>query len=51
MQRKARWLVRVLTSLLLLPGRDAADERAMVEEFLVPIMAPGHTVSRNSAPG
>ncbi|GAA1691668.1 putative HTH-type transcriptional regulator [Mycolicibacterium murale] len=50
-QRKARWLVRVLTSLLLLPGRDAADERAMVEEFLVPIMAPGHTVSRNSSPG
>ncbi|CAN5161486.1 TetR/AcrR family transcriptional regulator [soil metagenome] len=39
-ERKARWLVRVLTSLLLLPGRDAADERSMVEEFLVPIVAP-----------
>ncbi|MET0699927.1 MAG: TetR/AcrR family transcriptional regulator [Mycobacterium sp.] len=34
--RKARWLVRVMTSLLLFPGRDADDERAMVEEFLVP---------------
>jgi AcrR family transcriptional regulator len=34
--RKARWLVRVMTSLLLFPGRDAEDERAMVEEFLVP---------------
>lgn len=39
-ERRARWLVRVLTSLLLLPGRDAADERSMVEEFLVPIMIP-----------
>jgi len=36
--RKARWLVRVLTSLLLFPGRDAEDERAMIEEFLVPIV-------------
>ncbi|MCV7229829.1 TetR/AcrR family transcriptional regulator [Mycolicibacterium komossense] len=36
--RKARWLVRVLTSLLLFPGRDAEDERAMVEEFLVPMV-------------
>jgi AcrR family transcriptional regulator len=34
--RKARWLVRILTSLLIFPGRDADDERAMVEEFLVP---------------
>ena len=38
--RKARWLVRVLTSLLLFPGHDADDERAMIEEFLVPIVAP-----------
>jgi len=36
--RKARWLVRILTSLLLFPGRDTADERAMIEEFLVPIL-------------
>jgi AcrR family transcriptional regulator len=39
-ERKARWLVRVLTSLLLLPGRDADDERSMIEEFLVPIVTP-----------
>lgn len=31
--RKARWLVQVLTSLLIFPGRDAEDERSMVEEF------------------
>jgi AcrR family transcriptional regulator len=41
--RKARWLVRLLTSLLIFPGRDAEDERAMIEEFLVPAIAPsGH---------
>lgn len=39
--RRARWLVRVLTSLLLFPGQDAEDERAMIEEFLVPLVAPG----------
>lgn len=39
-ERKARWLVRVLTSLLLLPGRDEDDERAMVEDFLTPVLAP-----------
>ncbi len=39
-QRRARWLVRVLTSLLMYPGDDEADERAMIEEFVVPIAAP-----------
>jgi AcrR family transcriptional regulator len=39
-QRRARWVVRVLTSLLMYPGPDGADERAMIEEFVVPIVAP-----------
>jgi AcrR family transcriptional regulator len=39
-RRRARWLVRVMTSLLIFPGTDEADERAMVEEFVVPIIAP-----------
>ncbi len=39
-ERRARWMVRVLTSLLMYPGRDEADERAMIEEFVVPIVAP-----------
>lgn len=38
-ERRARWLVRVLTSLLMYPGRDEADERAMIEEFVVPVVA------------
>lgn len=32
----ARWLVRVIVSLLIVPGRDDADERALVERFVVP---------------
>ena len=39
-ERRARWVVRVLTSLLMFPGRDEADERAMIEEFVVPIVSP-----------
>jgi AcrR family transcriptional regulator len=38
--RRARWVVRVMTSLLIFPGADEADERAMIEEFLVPIVVP-----------
>lgn len=38
--RRARWLVRVITSLLIFPGRDGADEQAMLEEFVAPIVVP-----------
>lgn len=44
--RRARWLVRVMTSLLVFPGEDEADERAMVEEFVLPIVvAAGQSAS------
>ena len=36
-ERLARWLVRVMISLLVFPGRDAADERTMLEEFVQPL--------------
>lgn len=39
-ERRARWVVRVITSLLTHPGHDEADERAMIEEFVVPIVTP-----------
>ncbi|HTY35223.1 TetR/AcrR family transcriptional regulator [Mycobacterium sp.] len=39
-ERRARWMVRVLTSLLMYPGGDEADEWAMIEEFVVPIVTP-----------
>lgn len=38
--RRARWLIRVLTSLLISPGRDSDDERAMLEDFVIPMMVP-----------
>ncbi|MEO3761280.1 TetR/AcrR family transcriptional regulator [Mycobacterium sp. B14F4] len=42
---RSRWLVRVMTSLMLFPGHDEDDERSMLEEFVVPIVLP----SRQSA--
>jgi AcrR family transcriptional regulator len=39
-ERRARWAVRVIISLLMFPGHDDADERAMIEEFVVPIVTP-----------
>ncbi|WP_167099064.1 TetR/AcrR family transcriptional regulator [Mycobacterium sp. DL592] len=41
--RRARWLVRVLTSLLIFPGHDPADECAMLEDFVVPLVCPSET--------
>jgi AcrR family transcriptional regulator len=43
LQRRARWAVRVIISLLMFPGRDEADERAMIDEFVVPIVTPATT--------
>ena len=34
----ARWLVRVIVSFLIAPGRDAAEERELVERFVVPAL-------------
>lgn len=36
-----RWLVRVIVSLLSMPGRSSAEERALVERFVVPGLVPG----------
>lgn len=36
--RLARWLTRIIVSLLAAPGRDEADERAMLEDFVAPII-------------
>ena len=40
LERRARWMVRVIISLLMFPGQDEADERAMIGEFVVPILTP-----------
>lgn len=49
--RRARWLVRMMTSLLMFPGRDEDDERAMLEEFVVPAVVSGRDVKPPSRPG
>ncbi|MGW4771238.1 TetR/AcrR family transcriptional regulator [Nocardia sp. NPDC004278] len=36
--RLARWLARIIMSLLTAPGRDDADERAMLEQFVAPVV-------------
>lgn len=38
--RRARWLVRVMVSLLVFPGVDGADERTMLAEFVAPLVIP-----------
>ncbi len=43
---RARWLVRVMTSLFLFPGHDDDDERAMLEEFVVPIVLPSRQATQ-----
>ena len=39
--RRARWLVRVIVSLLTMPGADEHDERSMIEQFVAPVVAAG----------
>ena len=34
----ARWLLRVVVSLLLMPAHDEADERAILERFVAPLV-------------
>ncbi|MEV6767315.1 helix-turn-helix domain-containing protein [Nocardia sp. NPDC051030] len=36
--RLARWLTRIIVSLLASPGRDEDDERTMLEEFVAPVI-------------
>src|SRR3984957_2812241 len=37
---RGRWLVRVITSLLIFPGHDEADEKAMRAGFGAPVVVP-----------
>lgn len=39
-ERRANWLIRVMVSLLMFPGADEADERAMLTEFVVTQLVP-----------
>ena len=35
---RARWLVRVIISLLAVPGESEAEERALIEHFVAPTL-------------
>ncbi len=37
-RRRARWVVRVLVSLLAQPEADGDDERHVLEQFVVPVV-------------
>lgn len=39
----ARWLVRVIVSLLTVPGGDESEERRLVERFVAPVVATGQS--------
>ncbi|WP_278258036.1 hypothetical protein [Nocardioides convexus] len=39
----ARWLVRVIVSLLTVPGADEAEERRLVERFVLPVVVASRT--------
>ena len=53
---RARWLVRTVVSLLLIPGVSAAEERRLVERFVAPVVIdftqspPGRPQRRPNAP-
>jgi AcrR family transcriptional regulator len=38
-RESARWVVRVVLSLLTMPGADEAEERALLERFVLPVVA------------
>ena len=48
---RGRWLVRVITSLLIFPGHDEADEKAMLAEFVAPVVVPADVTFSAAHPG
>lgn len=43
-RQRARWVMRVMMSMLSFPGLDAEDERAMLTQFVVPVVTPSSRV-------
>lgn len=41
---RARYLVRIIVSLLAMPGEDAGEERAVIERFVIPSILEGAPV-------
>ena len=47
-QRRGAWLLRCIVSLLAMPGPDEAEERLMVEAFVVPVLVAEPQPERSS---
>lgn len=45
-RRRARWIVRVLVSLLIDPADDPDEERSLIEEFVVPVVLAADEAGR-----
>jgi AcrR family transcriptional regulator len=48
--RRAEWLVRVVVSLLSVPGAGEDDERSMLEEFVLPVVVAAPVRPRPRSP-
>ncbi len=46
LELRAGWLLRSIVSLLAMPGKDDAAERAMVQSFVVPVLVMGPDAGR-----
>lgn len=49
LERHGEWLLRCIVSLLAMPARDEATERALVESFVVPALMSGPVLARSNA--
>ncbi|MEX2293554.1 MAG: TetR/AcrR family transcriptional regulator [Acidimicrobiales bacterium] len=45
-EQRGEWLLRSIVSLLAMPGKDDATERAMVESFVVPLLVQSSDIGR-----
>lgn len=42
-RERARWVVRIVLSLLAMPGRDRAEEQVLIQRYVVPVVVPRRT--------
>lgn len=47
LELRGEWLLRSIVSLLAMPGKDEAAERAMIESFVVPLLVAGSDIGRD----
>ncbi len=45
-ERRGAWMLRIIVSLLVMPGADVAAERELVASYVVPVLFPTHASPR-----